>query len=321
MKQQPLRDRAIEQHLERISEDGTDLFTAGGGAVRIAVVHGTTLVNRMIANHKLNPTAGLVLGQAYLLALLASSTLKDDERMSLLVEADGPVEGLSAEANSFGQVRGYLRNSEVELSAEVGMREIFGTGVLSVMRIAADRSIPFQGQIEWQPGDLTENLAWYYANSEQTATLLDVNVHFGEDQRVEGAAGIILQALPDAPEGILEEMGTALTAARPLGARFAAGETATRLIQQHLQDWRPQLVGTRPAEFYCGCSHERFGRFLSALPDSEKQDILENGPHPLKTTCHNCNSTYRYELVELEQLFTASPEPPEESADSSASSP
>ena len=303
MKQQPLRDRSTEQHLERIAEDASDLFLAGDGAVRLAVVHGTTLVNRMIANHKLNPTAGLVLGQAYLLALLASSTLKDDERLSIVVESDGPVEGLSAEANSFGQVRGYLHNSEFSLSAEVGMPQLFRSGVLSVMRIAADRSIPFQGQIEWQPGDLTENMAWYYANSEQTATLLDVNIHFSEDQRVQGAAGIILQALPDAPEGMLEEMGGALAASRPIGARFARGETASRLIQHHLHDWNPQLVGTRPAEFYCGCSHERFGRFLSALPESEKQDILENGPLPLKTTCHNCNSTYRYERGELEELF------------------
>tara|TARA_B100000614_G_scaffold128338_1_gene114553 strand:- start:171 stop:1190 length:1020 start_codon:yes stop_codon:yes gene_type:complete len=304
MKQQPLRDRTTEGHLDSIAGDATDIYLLAGGTVRMAVVHGTTLVNRMAANHNLSGTGALILGQAYLLALLASSTLKDEERLSLVVDCDGPLTGLSAEANSYGHVRGYLRNNEVRLADSGSIEDIFGTGVLSVIRASADARHPFQGQTEWQRGDLTQNLAWYYANSEQTATLVDVNVHFDANKRIRGAAGVLVQQLPGARDGVLEEIGTALDAVRPLGAAFAAGATAASIVQQNLGPWEPELVGTRAAEFYCGCSHERFGRFLAALPEDERSDILENGPFPLKTTCHNCNSTYRFEREELERLFT-----------------
>lgn len=304
MKQQPLRDKIIEAHLQAIAGDATDTYILADGTVRAVVVHGTTLVNRMQVNHHLSGTGSLILGQAYLLALLSASTLKDEDRLSLVVDCNGPLEGLSAEANFHGQVRGYLHNPEVRL-AEVGsIEEAFGTGTLTMIRVGLDTQHPFQGQTEWHRGDLAQNVAWYFANSEQTATLVDVNVHFDEDKRIRGAAGILLQALPGASPDVLEEIGTALNPSRPVGAAFAAGTTASQLVQTHLAPWSPELIGTRAAEFYCSCSHERFGKFLAALPHDEQRDILKNGPIPVKTTCHNCNSTYRFEREELVQLFS-----------------
>ncbi len=306
MKQQPLRDTVIKDHFQTIAGDATDTFLLADGTVRAAVVHGTALVNRMQVNHHLSGTGSLILGQAYLLALLAASTLKDEDRLSLVVECTGPVGGLSAEANSHGQVRGYLHNSEVRLSEAGSVEDIFGTGSLTMIRVGPDMQHPFQGQTEWHWGDLAQNVAWYYASSEQTATLVDVNVHFDEDKRIRGAAGILVQALPGASPDVLQQIGDALKPVRPMGAAFAAGTTASQLVQNYLAPWSPDLVGTKAAEFYCSCSHERFGQFLAALPDDEQRDILENGPIPVKTTCHNCNSTYRFERDELVQLFSGS---------------
>ncbi|MEX2444817.1 MAG: Hsp33 family molecular chaperone HslO [Alkalispirochaeta sp.] len=304
MKQQPLRDKLIESHLQTIAGDATDTYLLADGTVRAVVTHGTTLVNRMQVNHNLSGTGALILGQAYLLALLSASTLKDEDRLSLVVECTGPVTGLTAEANSHGHVRGYLHNPEIRLSEVGSIEDAFGTGTLTMIRVGADTGHPFQSQTEWRRGDLAQNVAWYYAGSEQTATLVDVNVHFDEDKRIRGAAGILVQTLPGASPDTLQEIGDALKPARPVGASFAAGATASQLVQKHLHPWSPELIGTRAAEFYCSCSHERFGQFLAALPREEQHDILENGPIPVKTTCHNCNSTYRFERDELVQLFT-----------------
>ncbi|MCG8480164.1 MAG: Hsp33 family molecular chaperone HslO [Spirochaetales bacterium] len=302
MIQRPSMDPLLEAHLRAIAGDGTDIYLLADGTIRLIAVHGTTLVNRTAANHRLGPVGTLILGQAYVLALLSSSNLKNDERISLVVECDGPLRGLAAEANSRGQVRGYLRNNDLDLGGNMSIDELFGPGALSFIRVAGDGSRPFQGQTEWRPGDLTQNVAWYYADSEQTATLVDVHIHFDE-MRVVGAAGLLVQALPGAEERTLEEIGRTLEPTRPLGTAFAAGATTAQLVQNYLARWNPQLVGTRDAEFYCGCSRERFGTFLSALPDDEREDILKNGPFPLKTTCHNCNTTYDFERSEIERLF------------------
>lgn len=286
-----------------IAGDGQDQYLLGDGAYRLTFVHGTELINRARANHQLNPAGAILLGQAYLLALMAASTMKNEERIGLLVECDGEVDGISVEATAQGQVRGYLKESEIELALIDDYDRLFGSGTLTLLRYAEDMRHPARGQVELRSGNLSENVAWYYAHSEQTATLLDVNIHFDDTQRIAGAAGVLVQALPGGDPAVLDQIAEKLDAIRPFGEHFASGATAVQLVREALAPWNPKLISTRPAEFYCGCSKERFGRFLSALPEDEREDILENGPIPLHTTCHNCNSTYAFSRDELSLLL------------------
>ena len=84
-------------------------FTLAGERVRCAIIHATKLVSEMRANHETGVLETLILGYGYLGALLLSSTLKGAERIILEISCDGPLRGLSVEANAFGEVRGYLR--------------------------------------------------------------------------------------------------------------------------------------------------------------------------------------------------------------------
>lgn len=302
MKHVALMDRVLEEHLATIAQDGIDRYVLEDKQLRLAFVHGTALVNRMRANHAFGPAATRVMGEAYLLALLAAATLKESERLSLIVETDGELPGLVAEANQIGHVRGYLRNEEFTVDAERGVYSAFGRGFIGILRVAADGQST-QGQIEWAGGDLVGNMARYYAHSEQTATVLDVGIYFDPQGRVAGAAGMMLQALPGAPAGLIERASTALAGAGRIAAAFASGATASDIVHRTLSEFDPTFLGSTAAEFYCDCSKERFGTFLAALPPDERSDILENGPFPLKTTCHNCNSTYSFPRDELNSLL------------------
>jgi molecular chaperone Hsp33 len=287
-----------------IAGDGIDAYLIAEGTFRLTFVHGTELVNRMRANHRLGPGGTLILGHAYLLTLLAAGTMKNEERIGLSVECDGPVEGLSVEAVAGGRVRGYLKNNEVDIVTAGDSHRLFGTGTITMLRYADEMRYPAQGQIAIRPGTLAENVALYYAHSEQTATFLDINVHFDDTRHVVGAAGIMVQALPGASVSTIDRIAEKLETVRPLGRHFSEGETGADIVRRHLAPWEPQLIATRPAEFYCGCSKERFSRFLAALPQEERDDILAVGPIPLKTTCHNCNTTYTFGRDELETLFS-----------------
>jgi molecular chaperone Hsp33 len=289
-----------------IAGDGMDTYLLADGTYRLSFVHGTELVNRMRANHHLGPGGTVVLGQAYLLALLAAGTLKNEEKIGLSVECSGAVQGLSVDADAQGNVRGYLKSGEFDLSRTADPADLFGEGTLTMFRYAESLRHPSQGQTRLRHGTLAENVAGYYAESEQIATFLDINIHFDEGregQEVSGAAGIIIQALPEADLAMLDRLAGSLEPVRPLGKRFAAGNTAVQIVRDHLYRWSPRLIATRSAEFFCSCNKERFGRFLSALPREEQDDILENGPIPLHTTCHNCNTTYTFQREELDELF------------------
>jgi molecular chaperone Hsp33 len=293
-----------------IAGDGIDTYLLADGTYRLSFVHGTELVNRMRANHLLGPGGTLILGEAYLLTLLAAGTLKNEERTGMLVTCDGRVEGISVDANALGHVRGYLKNGEVSLAEANDPATLFGSGTLSVLRWGEKMRHPQQGQVALQGGSLARNVAHYYAGSEQTATFLDINIHFNDTGAVAGAGGVMIQALPGADLDQIDAFARRLEGIRPIGGAFAGGATAVHLVREHLSDWHPNLVATKPAEFYCSCSKDRFSRFLAALPEDEKADILDTGPIPLHTTCHNCNTTYTFDRDELESLFQESPRDP-----------
>lgn len=291
MIEQPIEDPVLLEKLRDISADGMDLFLTRNGTHRIVALHATNLVNQMAANHRVHGEDAERLAIGYILVLLAASTIKNPERVLLISEV--APHGLVTEATGTGHVRGYLKQSDED------------PGTIAVLRYSESQDLLHHGRIETVSEDLVENLTAYYNRSEQLETRLSAGVFWDEQRRIVGAGGMLVQSLP----GIGEDRNAfPISRAIPTGAEiarmFAHGGTGGEIVRARFPDAAPRLVATRPAEFSCHCSKERFARFLSALPAGEQEDILENGPFPLRTTCHNCNSTYRYEHWELLELFT-----------------
>jgi molecular chaperone Hsp33 len=122
---------SLRRRLEESVKDRLYHFLLDYGAVRGALLHAGRLVGEMRANHELGPLETLVLGHAYIGATLLSVNLKGADRLKLQVQCSGPVRGFSAEANAFGEVRGYL--AEVPIPAEspvdpADLSPLFGEG-------------------------------------------------------------------------------------------------------------------------------------------------------------------------------------------------
>lgn len=293
MIEQTITDRVLLDRLESISADGIDLFLTRDGAHRIAALHATSLVNQMIVNHRIREREAERLALGYILVLLAASTIKNPERILLVYES--PHGGVVTEATGDGRVRGYLKGTDES------------PGTIALLRYSESQQLLHHGRIEIASRDLVENVSAYFNRSEQVATRLAAGVERDDAGRIVGAAGVLLQRLPNGDEHEFERIATAMPDGTEIARFFAEGGTAGGLVRSRFEEVRPRLIATRPAEFTCHCSKERFGRFLAALPEEEREDILENGPFPLRTTCHNCNSTYRYERDELVRLFDATP--------------
>ncbi|MCP4024338.1 MAG: Hsp33 family molecular chaperone HslO, partial [Desulfobacteraceae bacterium] len=43
--------------------------------------------------------------------------------------------------------------------------------------------------------------------------------------------------------------------------------------------------------------------YIASLPKKELADIKENGPFPLETRCHHCNTVYEFDKGELKRLL------------------
>ncbi|MBN1837386.1 MAG: Hsp33 family molecular chaperone HslO, partial [Spirochaetales bacterium] len=295
IKKQPFGADLREQ-LEASARDRLYHFILDYGGLRGAFVCATRMVNEMQANHDLGPRETLVLGHGYLAAALMSSSLKAPDRLQLQVTCSGPVGGLSVEANAFGEVRGYLQHNPIPLpeDGDASLPQLFGSGVLSVIRHLQDAKQAFSGQVELRHGTLAEDLAHYYLVSEQTPAALSLSIKFDSEGAVAAAGGLLLQRLPearpDAVAGIEERFGSLPS----IGERLAAGADAEMLVQEWFREFSPLMLGSRRVAFMCHCSAERFGRFLGALPAEELRDMLEHDTFPVVTTCANCSTAYEY---------------------------
>ena len=284
-----------------------DIFLLGGGRYRGSVLNGTRMVNQMRANHDLGIMETLILGHAYLAAGLLTGLVKGNDRIRLDVTCDGPVQGISVDSSARGEIRGYLRNSRLQIDSPLQSFDtapFIGRGTLSVTRQTEGSKQPVSGHVRLQHGALAADLANYFLESEQKPSAVALSIHFDRTGTVTGAGALFIQALPESDQSIAGELDATVAALPSLGSALAGGETTAHFINTHFTAFEPEIIGSRVAEMSCPCGQDRFERYLRSLPAHEINSILAEGPLPVKVTCHYCGSTYIYE-EETVQTFVA----------------
>jgi len=307
MKLAPIVDEVVASHLDTIAADGMDIFLVSDSNYRGAVINATRLVNQIRVNHELGILETLLLGHSYIAAGLLTSLVKGNDRIVMTMECDGPARGVAVESNARGEIRGYLRANPIPIEGPVESFDLapyIQGGTLSITRHLEMARTPFVGHVTIEYGNLAKDLANYFVVSEQLPTAVSLSIQFDREGRVSGAGGLFLQSMPGADRsagGPLEDRVRELPS---LGSLFANGDTPANVINTHLYDFGPEIIGTRSIEFSCHCNKEIYRDYIASLPEEELADIRENGPFPLKVTCHNCNTTYTYEKEEIEAIVS-----------------
>lgn len=306
MEQQQITDTVLLRQLKRVASDGMDMFILNDGNIRGAAINATRMINNMRANHQLGILETLILGHAYIGAGLMVSQMKGRDRVAVALRTDGPVGGISVESNVIGEVRGYLAHPHIHINEPLESFDtapFIGAGIMTVTRFPEGAKRPFSGSIETTDGDFAANLARYYVVSEQTPSAFSLSVQFDEEGRAVGAGGLMLQALPEARGSALEELETRLHEMPSIGLTLSNGDTTAHMLHRDLADFSPDIIGTRDVRFACHCTKARFGSFVAGLPLEDIESIRDGGDFPMKTTCHNCNTTYEFTRREVDRLY------------------
>ncbi|MBN2509012.1 MAG: Hsp33 family molecular chaperone HslO [Spirochaetales bacterium] len=302
----PLDNPGIESHLASLPHDCRMTFVCGDNELRGMVLAGTAMINHMRRNHGLGILETLVLGQAYTAAGLMTMSMKNADRLTLEIGCNGPIGGLSVEANASGQIRGYLKNVPIPIDTppeSLNLSPYFGAGLLTVNRHIEGAVRPFSGTVHLAYGTIAKDIAYYYLHSEQTKTAVEVSVQFDKNGEVAGSGGLFLQVMPGCSETLITETENLLSTIGSIGKDFASGIPPEEWISRRLSTLSPLVLEEKPLSFSCPCSKDRFARFITNLQTGEAQDIREHGPFPLITTCHNCGSHYSFTKEEIEGLI------------------
>ncbi len=305
IKKQPFGNTLKEQ-LIASSRDRLYPFVLADKSVRGAVVNGVRMINEMRANHELGTLETMVLGQAFLAVALLAAALKGNDLVSLRIDCSGPIKGLVVEANGYGEVRGYLKQAVIPVEKPVDPQDLssfFGAGFLTVTRYLEDADHPLSGKIALEHGSIARDLAHYFLISEQLPTFVNLGIRFDRQGEVTGAGGLLLQAMPGADRDMAARLADRAGGLPFLGDAFAREGDPQSLVREYFSGFGPEFLDDFRVEFYCRCNEKQIRQMLLCLPESERADILANGPFPLEVRCHKCNSAYRFPRKALQEML------------------
>lgn len=290
--------------------------TAADGTIRVMAAITTETVTEAVRRHQTSPTVAAAFGRVLTGTLLLGSSLKDFDRLTVKIEANGAVEAIVAETEATGKVRGYVRNPLADLPAngegKFDVAGIVGGGMFHVIResgfdIGLYRE-PYYGSVPIVSGEIAEDFAYYLAKSEQipSAVLLGVLLQ-KEEPYVRASGGVMLQIMPGANEHIVTMIEDTVAHAPHLTSVIKNGASAHDLVKLALGEIDFEVLQEKPVEFRCNCSMERAAALISSLGKEEIESMLLEDKGATMT-CGFCNEVYRLDENDLRELLNSSEE-------------
>ncbi|MCI9556660.1 Hsp33 family molecular chaperone HslO [Oscillospiraceae bacterium 50-16] len=279
----------------------------GDGLVKASAITGRSLVERARGIHRLSPMATAALGRALMGAGMMGDMLKEEQgSLTLQIKGGGPLGTILAVSDCEGNVRGYVQNPQVELMEQRPGKLDVGAavgldGTLTVIKDIGLKE-PYVGSIGLFSGEIADDLAMYFVESEQIPTACALGVLVGLDQSVTAAGGYLIQLLPGAGEDIIEKIEAGVRAMGPVSAALAGGLDGEGLLRSVLGDFQLEILEKHPVEYRCCCSRERVSRALISMGREELSSLIEDQGRA-ELTCQFCDAVYRFSQTELEQLL------------------
>lgn len=291
-------------------EHGTILrgMTSDGSA-RITVIDSKAIVNEMIRYHKTSHTASAALGRLLTATSLIGCLMGEKENtVTVGIHGAGPLGKLLAVSDYYGNVRGYVENPSAEVprkpNGKLDVGAAVGGGTLYVIRDDGKSPTPHIGTVGLVSGEIAEDIAAYYAESEQIPTLCALGVLVAPDGSCLAAGGVMIQLLPFADNAVvdlLERNASALTSVTDL---FKSGLSCLDIANIAMKDIPFDPFDEITVDYLCNCSRTRMRDALLKIGEKELKEMVdeeeaEGKTRALTVSCQFCNKSYVFEEHDL----------------------
>lgn len=280
--------------------------TAANAQIRVFSAYTKDMVEEARKRHNTSPVCTAALGRLMTAASMMGSMLKSDKDiLTLKIESDGPIEGVTVTADSKGFVKGYVGNPNVILPAnKVGKLDVAGAVGVGFLDVIKDLGLkePYVGQTELQTGEIAEDLTYYFASSEQTPSSVGLGVLMNKDNTVKQAGGFILQLMPDVSEETIEKIEQNLSKISSVTTLLDEGKGPKEILEILCEGLDPKIIDIIPVGFKCNCSKERVSKALISVGKEELSKIVKE-EDSINLHCDFCNTDYEFTKAELEELL------------------
>ena len=282
-------------------------MTADGSA-RILVINSREIVNEMVRKHKTSPTATAALGRMLTAASMIGTMLPENgDTVTVGINGSGEAGKIIAVGDYFGNVKGYIQNPLVnppkKPNGKLDVSAAVGAGTLYMIKDMGDGE-PQTGTIELVSGEIAEDIATYFAKSEQVPTVLSLGVLVDTDYTCRAAGGVLVQLLPFPDEKTVDLIERNAAELVNISRYFDKGMSNKEIADIALRDVPYDVFDTLEVEYKCDCSRDRMKKKIMSLGKNEVAKMLdeqeaEGKARELTAVCRFCSTEYTYTEKQL----------------------
>lgn len=277
------------------------------GSIRIFGAITTELTEHARQIHGLMPVTTAAFGRCAAANLMMAMDLKNaDATVSLQFKGDGPMGLIVTVADADGNVRGYVGEGNVNIplkpNGKLDVGGAVGKGYLTVIRDMKMKS-PQIGRTELVSGEIAEDIANYFATSEQIPSVVALGVLIDRDYSVKAAGGYIIQLMPGASEEEISKLESNIAGIDTVTNLITDGNTIEDIVKKACAGFDIEITDTSVPHYKCNCNEDRIEKTLISIGRAELEDILKT-EGSTSLTCYFCNKKYDFSKEKLEAILS-----------------
>ena len=278
------------------------------GSARVLVINSRKIVNDMIGYHKTTPTASAALGRLVTATSVIGTMLPENgDTVTVSIQGDGEAGRLLAVGDYFGNVKGYIQNPLAnppkKPNGKLDVGAAVGSGTISFVK-SVGAIEPQIGTIELVSGEIAEDIATYFAKSEQIPTVLSLGVLVDKDYSCLAAGGVLIQLMPFPDENTVDLIERNAADLVNISRYFDRGLTNEQIMDIAMRDIPYDIFDTIEVGYKCDCSSARMQEKIKSLGKAEilkmlDEQVAEGKKRELTAVCRFCNSEYTFSESDL----------------------
>ncbi len=276
------------------------------GAISLIISDSKDIVQKAHDIHNTTPVVSAALGRLLTGAALMGVSLKGErDSITLRLNGKGPTGTILAVSDSYGTVKGYAINSDVDLPLnDIGKLDVKGAvgtdGFLTVIKDIGLKE-PYVGQTPIVSGEIAEDLTHYFATSEQTGSVTALGVLVDTDHSIKAAGGFVISLLPGADERTIKAVEEDINKLLPITTLLTEEVDLYNIAKKILPSFTLEILDSFENSYECNCSKKRI---LKAFKNISKDEILAIADEDkgAEVVCHFCDKKYNFSEEELREI-------------------